>query len=83
MVAIPHDMQFNVLEAVVAHWGGARFGPTVEEIRETVGLSHRSSVQWHINTLIEDGYLERIPKKHRTLRPTKRGEALVKLLESR
>lgn len=83
MAAIPRDMRFNVLKSVVTHWGKARFGPTVEEIRQDVGLSHRSSVQWHINSLIRDGYLQRVPRKHRALEPTRRGEKLVKLLAER
>lgn len=79
-MAIPRETRLEVLTAVVNHWKTARFGPTVEELRETVGLNHRSSVQWHITNLIADGYLERVPRKHRSLRPTKRGEALVELL---
>lgn len=76
----PEDTKFEVLATVVDHWGSATFGPTVEEIRQAVGLSVRSSVQWHINDLIEDGYLQHIPKKHRTLQPTARGLRLVEIL---
>lgn len=74
------DTKFEVLAAVVDHWEGHSFGPTVEELRATVGLSVRSSVQWHLNDLLEAGYLEHIPKKHRSLRPTKTGKKLVLVL---
>jgi hypothetical protein len=37
-------------------------------------------VQWHINDLIAAGYLQHIPRKHRTLQPTPRGERLVEVL---
>ena len=74
------DTKFEVLAVVVDHWKNATFGPTVEEIRDAVGLSVRSSVQWHINDLVESGYLQHIPRKHRTLQPTQRGERLVEIL---
>jgi len=79
-MAIPREMRLSVLTAIVDHWKGARYGPTVEEIRQAVGLNHRSSVQWHITNLIQEGYLERVPRKHRSVHATKRGEALVELL---
>jgi SOS-response transcriptional repressor LexA len=75
------ETKFEVLAAVVDHWSVySQHGPTVEEIRDTVGLSRRSSVQWHINSLSRDGFLENIPKKHRSLRPTDRGVKLVTIL---
>lgn len=74
------DTKFEVLAAVVDHWNNQTFGPTVEELRETVGLTVRSSVQWHINDLLADGYLQHIPRKHRTLQPTVRGRKLVQIM---
>lgn len=74
------DTKFDVLAAVVDHWETASFGPSVEELRETVGLATRSSVQFHINDLIRDGFLHRVPRKHRALRATPRGEKLVSIL---
>ena len=74
------DTKFEVLATVVDHWENASFGPTVEEIREKVGLTVRSSVQWHINDLLEDKYLERVPRKHRSLKATSKGERLVEVL---
>lgn len=44
--------------------------PTVREICEEVGLSSTSTVQSHLNKLIELGYLERIDNKSRALKIT-------------
>lgn len=82
-VRIPRygERKFEVLAAVVDHWAvNSQHGPTVEELRERVGLSRRSSVQWHINSLMDDGFLQNLPRKHRTLRPTNRGRKLVHML---
>lgn len=76
------ETKFAVLAAVVDHCNQANFGPTVEEIRATVGLGNRSSVQWHINHLKEDDLLYNTPKKHRSLRPTPRGKKLVEVLRA-
>lgn len=72
--------KFEVLTFVVEYCANSRYGPTVEEIREAVGLTTRSSVQWHLNDLQEDGLLTRIPRKHRSLKPTGKGQLLQKLL---
>lgn len=74
------DTKFEVLTAVSDHWKSARFGPTVAEIRDTVGLSARSSIQFHINDLIEDQYLANVPGKRRTLKPTVKGERLIEVM---
>jgi len=74
------DRKFDVLLAIQNHWQGARFGPTVEELRLDVGLESRSTVQFHINDLLRDGYVENIPGKRRSLRTTARGEALIRIL---
>ena len=54
-VGVPRagDTKFEVLSAVSDHWKSSRKGPTVAEIRDTVGLNARSSIQFHINDLIE------------------------------
>ena len=74
------DTKFKVLFAVQSHWGEARFGPTVEELRATVGLSSRSTVQFHINHLVAEGYLSQVRGKRRTLRTTKKGDLLVRII---
>lgn len=77
---IPRDRKFDVLCAVYDHCQEARYGPTVEELRGSVGLNSRSTVQFHLNHLLSDGYLSHIPGKRRSLRPTKKGEALIKII---
>lgn len=75
------ETKFAVLEAVVTYCDTSRFGPTVDEIREAAGLSVRSSVQFHINDLIDSNFLTRIPRKHRSIRPTDRGKRLVEVMK--
>ncbi len=82
MTQVPRqgDTKFKVLMAVSDHWSEARFGPTVEELRETVGLSSRSTVQFHVNDLLADEYLSHATGKRRTLRLTRKGNMLVQIL---
>ncbi len=77
---IPRDTKFEVLCAVRDHLSDSRDGPTVEELREAVGLGSRSTVQFHINDLVADGYLAQIPGKRRSLRSTKKGDLLVRII---
>jgi len=81
-VGVPRagDTKFEVLAAVSDHWKSSRKGPTVAELRDVVGLSARSSIQFHINDLIEDHYLINVPGVGRSLKTTKRGERLVKVI---
>lgn len=76
----PSDTKFKVLEAVVDHHEVASYGPTVEELRETVGLGTRSSAQFHINDLVEQGFLSHLPGRARTLHATDTGKQLVELM---
>ena len=71
-VGVPRagDTKFEVLEAVSDHMKSSRKGPTVAEIRDKVGLNARSSIQFHINDLIEDRYLVNVPGISRSLRVT-------------
>jgi SOS-response transcriptional repressor LexA len=82
MTQVPRegDTKFKVLVAIQDHWGDARFGPTVEELRETVGVLSRSTVQFHINDLLSDGYLSHAEGKRRTLRVTRKGDMLLEIL---
>ncbi len=82
MTQVPRDgdTKFLVLQGVSDHWMTARFGPTVEELRQTVGLSSRSTVQFHVNDLLADGYVSNVPGKRRTLRITKKGDMLLQIL---
>lgn len=80
MTSIPRDTKFHVLVAVQSHWSNNRFGPTVQELKEEVGLSSRSTVQFHINDLVGDGYLSQRKGKRRTLKVTNKGEKLIEIL---
>lgn len=75
----PGSTKFKILAAVVDHYTKASFGPTVDELAETVGLGGRSTVQFHINDLRDQNLLTNLPNKPRTLRATEQGEELVAL----
>lgn len=53
-----------------------RFGPTVREIAQAVGLRSTSTVQGHLLRLERDGYIERLNGKPRTLRLTERANPM-------
>lgn len=76
------ETRLRVLEYLVEYMEGSRTAPTREDIAKAVGLSHRASVQYHIDTLVEGGYVERATYRHRMLRPTEAGiRAIEKLRE--
>lgn len=82
MVGKATDTRLEILAFVVAHLENNRFGPTRAEIAEGVGLKVRSSVQYHVESLVEDGYLERSVYRHRMLKPTQRGIDVVNTLRT-
>ena len=71
---------YAVLETIYYHWKTSRVGPTLEEIRADVNLSSPSAVHLHIKKLEEEGLVSRVPKKHRSMRPTHKGVRLVDLM---
>ncbi len=71
------DTRLRVLEYLVTHMESNRSAPTREEIAAAIGLGPRSSVQYHIDTLVEDGYLDRSTYRHRMIRPTQAGIDVV------
>ena len=77
----PGDTKYVILQAIDIHWKTNPRGPTVAELRESVGLGGRSSVQFHINDLREMGLVESLPKRARTVRLTMRGKKLLKVME--
>jgi repressor LexA len=58
----------DVLEYVVAFVGDNGYPPTYDEIREAVGLSSKSHVDYYLHALEEDGLIERTPRTPRGLR---------------
>lgn len=75
----PGETSYAILEAVNESWKGSSFGPTVEELRQGIGLSSRSGVQFHISRLLDAGLLDNIPNRRRTLKLTERGKRLLRV----
>jgi len=71
---------YAVLETIYDYWKTSRVGPTLEEIRGNVNLSSPSAVHFHIKKLEEEGLVSRVPKKHRSMKPTHKGVRLVDLM---
>lgn len=74
------ETKFSVLAAIVDHCAKARYGPTLAELADASGLTVRSSVQFHVNDLLDEGMVSHTPRKHRSLRPTAKGKAMVALM---
>ena len=75
----PGETSFRILQAVGDKWKGANYGPTVEELRQEVGLSSRSGVQFHVSNLLDAGWLDNIPNRRRTLKLTDKGRRLLRV----
>lgn len=74
------ETRLKVLEYLVDYMEQSRTAPTRDDIAKAVGLSHRASVQYHIDTLVEGGYVERATYRHRMLRPTEAGVRAIERL---
>jgi len=74
------ETRLRVLEFLVGYMENHRYAPTREEIAAAVGLGPRSSIQYHVDSLVEDGYIERITYRHRMIRPTEAGVNAIKRL---
>jgi repressor LexA len=59
--------QREILEFLRDHTRTHAYPPTVREIGSAVGLSSSSTVQNHLNTLEQRGYIRRDPTKSRTV----------------
>ncbi|HEY6378035.1 MAG TPA: transcriptional repressor LexA [Candidatus Dormibacteraeota bacterium] len=59
--------QREILEYLAEHARTHAYPPTVREIGQAVGLSSSSTVQNHLNTLEQRGYIRRDPTKSRTV----------------
>ena len=59
--------QREILDFLTEHARSHAYPPTVREIGQAVGLSSSSTVQNHLNTLEQRGYIRRDPTKSRTV----------------
>lgn len=59
--------QREILDFLTQHARSHAYPPTVREIGQAVGLSSSSTVQNHLNTLEERGFIRRDPTKSRTV----------------
>lgn len=75
------DTRLRILEYIAEWMESHRYAPTREEIRQGVGLKVRSSVQYHIESLVADGFLERDVHGHRLIRLTKQGRGVIATLK--
>lgn len=82
MAGTVKDTRLRILEYIVTYMEGHRYSPTRDEIAKHIGLSVRSSVQYHIDSLVADGYLERPTYRHRMIKPTEHAKkAIMRLRE--
>jgi repressor LexA len=63
----PGSQRDRVLQYVVSHLDENGYPPTYDEIREAVGLSSRSHVDYYLRGLEKDGYIRRTPRTPRGL----------------
>ena len=67
MVEGLNPRQREILDFLSEHSRSHAYPPTVREIGQAVGLSSSSTVQNHLNTLEQRGYIKRDPTKSRTV----------------
>jgi repressor LexA len=67
--------QRQILDYLREHARSHAYPPTVREIGQAVGLSSSSTVQNHLNTLEERGFIRRDPAKSRTVEIVEPGDA--------
>lgn len=77
MQSLTTDTRLRVLAFIASFMEEHRYAPTREEISEAVGLSNRSSVQYHVNGLTEEGFLDRVTQRHRMMHVTERGKRVL------
>ncbi len=76
-----NDTRLRVLEYLIVHMETHRSAPTRDEIAKAVGLGPRSSIQYHIDTLVQDGYVERSTYRHRMIRATQAGIDVIQEMQ--
>ncbi len=71
---------FALLKEIVQHDSISQIGLSMDEMRELVGLKHRSTVHHHLANLTDQGLVQRVPGLARSTKPTKKGKELVDLM---
>ncbi|HDP99975.1 MAG TPA: transcriptional repressor LexA [bacterium] len=72
------EKQSRVLEAISQKIGGDGIPPTLEELREELGMTSKNTVLTHLEALVKKGYIER-SNKARGIRVLKRLNPLANL----
>lgn len=74
--------RFKVLEKIVEHsfTRDAVFGISLDEISDSLGLSGRPAVHYHVKILLKEGWITKTNRSRKNLKPTNRGKALVSIL---
>lgn len=73
---------FMVLNEIVENSKKSQIGLTLEEIGDRVGLTHRSTVHHHVSRLIDNGLVDRVPGRAKSLQPTVKGHKMVELIKT-
>ena len=66
-------MRKEMLKFIVESTEENGFPPTVREIQAALRMGSPSIVSYHLDILVRDGYVARVPRKNRTLRVTELG----------
>lgn len=66
----PTERQRELLAALERLHRAKGYPPSIRELRDEVGVSSTSTVHRHVTILESHGLVERLPRAHRTLRPT-------------
>ena len=73
--------QKDVLDFITNYINGRGYSPSYSEIAEALGLSSKSTVFKHIQSLTERGFIKNIPGKKRTLQVIGDRENLIRLIK--
>lgn len=63
--------QKEVLDFIKSFTKKRGFGPSLKEVQEALGFTSHSTAQFHINQLVEKGFLKKTPGISRSIEPLK------------
>jgi repressor LexA len=70
------DRRNRILEFVRAYTDEHGFAPSIREIGKAVGIRSTKAVKYHLDILVNDGLLKRIPRQARALKTTHQPDSL-------